>query len=89
MSKTYAFHNDGQVRLETDVLNSKFNRSYMFDHVGRIQQARSGAEATGATSTAANIPYTNDFEYNGFDNQTKNESTQLDRGTERLNKIYE
>ena len=79
MSKAYSFHTDGQVKLETDNLNSKFNRSYMFDHVGRLQQARSGANATGGTATTANIPYKNDFQYNAFGNQTQNTFTHYSR----------
>jgi YD repeat-containing protein len=53
MKKSYEYYNDGRLKFTQDQLttNSKFDRLYKHDYVGRITSALSGAEARGQGPT--------------------------------------
>ena len=51
ISKTYDYYSDGQLRFSSDLLDHKFDRFYSYDHMARLVQAFSGAEARGEPAT--------------------------------------
>ena len=63
ISKTYDYFADGTLRFSSDLLDHRFDRSYAFDHVARLKNAFSGAEARGEPATT-NRPY---YQTNGYD----------------------
>jgi len=65
MTKTYDYHADGQLRFSSNAMDHRFDRSYDFDHEGRMTQALSGAEARGEPATN-DRPYNQAFSYDGF-----------------------
>jgi YD repeat-containing protein len=67
ISKTYAYNNDGTLRFSSDLTDHRFDRSYSFDHVGRLKAALSGAEARGEGATN-NRPYNQTYGYDPFSN---------------------
>lgn len=69
INKTYEFNSDAAVKKETDNLNAKFDRSYEYDHLSRMTEARTGAEARGQTDSAFNIPYKTSYQYDAFNHQ--------------------
>ncbi len=73
MSKTYDYFADGQLRFSSDLLDHKFDRSYSHDHLGRLKQAFSGAEARGEPATN-DRPYKQTFGYDGFSHLTNRNS---------------
>ncbi len=75
MSKTYAYHSDGSLRFSSDLLNHKFDRSYGYDHVARMKEAFSGAEARGEPATN-DRPYRMAMVYNAFGQLTNENSNQ-------------
>ncbi len=75
MSKTYAYHSDGSLRLSSDLVNHKFDRSYGYDHVARMKEAFSGAEARGEPATN-DRPYRMAMVYNAFGQLTNENSNQ-------------
>ncbi len=62
MQKTYEYYSDGMVKSSTDGLDNRFDRSYKYDHVGRVIEALSGAESRGGAATN-DRPYKQTFEY--------------------------
>ena len=65
MSKTYDYQADGRVGFSHDLINSQWDRSYSYDHAGRITQALSGGEARNEGTTNVR-PYKETFVYEGF-----------------------
>jgi hypothetical protein len=70
MSKTYDYNADGRLRFSSDLIDHRFDRSYSFDHAGRISAALSGAEARGESATD-NRPYKQLYSYDGFSHLTE------------------
>jgi YD repeat-containing protein len=71
MTKEYQYDGDGQLHYSQDLRNAKFDRSYAYDHVGRITQALSGVEARGGTSTTGrDRPYNETFQYDQMNHLT-------------------
>jgi YD repeat-containing protein len=64
--KSYTYHDDGTLRFSSDAMDHRFDRSYGFDHVGRLKSAYSGAEARGE-GTTSNRPYYQTYGYDAFD----------------------
>lgn len=58
---TYAYYPDGRLRYASDIQNNIFDRSYEYDHAGRLKAARSGSEARGGT--ALDGPYRQNYTY--------------------------
>lgn len=71
LKKSYQRNNDGSVQFTQDQLtaNSKFDRSYSYDHVGRVTTALTGQEARGGAATN-DRPYNESLTYDAFDNLT-------------------
>jgi YD repeat-containing protein len=81
-NKTYNFYGDGSLKKlddqlanganSTDTVYDRFNK---YDHVGRIIEAKSGAEARGGTVAQSDmqfeLPYRQSFQYNEFNNMTQ------------------
>lgn len=68
MQKTYEYHADGRLRLARDPNDPRFDRSYAYDHAGRLAAAHTGEQARGGT--AADGPYQQAYTYNAFGNNT-------------------
>lgn len=65
---TYQYYNDGRTSFASDVINNKFDRSYTWDHAGRLEHAKTGAEARGGTATDG--PYRQTYNYDVWGNLT-------------------
>ncbi len=74
MSKAYDYNADGQLRFSSDLLDHRFDRSYSQDHLGRLKEAFSGAEARGETATN-DRPYKETFAYDGLNHLTSRQTT--------------
>ena len=62
-SQDYEYYNDGQVKYVHNNTNNKFDRSFSYDHVGRVTAAASGGEARNDTLAT---PMMETFRYNAF-----------------------
>jgi YD repeat-containing protein len=69
ISLTYQYFDDGRLKYSHDNLDARFDRSYGFDHAGRMAQALSGAAARGEADTN-NRPYKQDYTWDTWDNLT-------------------
>ncbi|HSD47972.1 MAG TPA: hypothetical protein VLB87_15195, partial [Pyrinomonadaceae bacterium] len=65
ISKTYSYNDDGALRFSSDALDHRFDRSYGYDHAGRLTTALSGAEARGE-GTTTNRPYNESYGFDAF-----------------------
>jgi YD repeat-containing protein len=72
VQQNYAYYNDGRVSIVNDTVDQNFDRSYSYDHAGRIVEARSGADVNG--SQFSSIPYRETFGYDAFSNLTARQS---------------
>jgi YD repeat-containing protein len=73
MDKQYQYFGDGRLKFTQDLMtsNSKFDRSYSYDHLGRITQALSGLEARGGQSVdGKDRPYNETFSYDSMNHLT-------------------
>lgn len=70
ISKSYDYHPDGKLRFSSDMLEHRFDRSYGFDHVGRMTSAFSGAEARGEAATTLR-PYHQTYAYDSLNHLTQ------------------
>jgi YD repeat-containing protein len=68
--KTYSYHDDGALRFSSDTMDHRFDRSYGFDHAGRLKSALSGAEARGE-GTTTNRPYNQTYGYDAFSHMSQ------------------
>jgi hypothetical protein len=69
MQKEFNYYNDGSLKYIEDLQNPKLDRLNIYDHVGRINEAKSGAEARGgtaATPLTTNLPYRQTYQYDAF-----------------------
>jgi YD repeat-containing protein len=68
----YAYYPDGRLKSKLLSTFNLFDRSYSYDHVGRLTQARTANEARGLTGTG---PYRQDYVYDVWNNlgRTNNE----------------
>jgi YD repeat-containing protein len=69
VSLDYQYQKDGRLKFADDLIDSRFDRAYAYDNVGRIASALSGAEARGEPVTN-NRPYNQSFTYDVWDNLT-------------------
>jgi YD repeat-containing protein len=71
IKKSYQYYADGSSKFVQDQLttNSKFDRSYSYDHAGRVTTALSGAEARGGGPTD-DRPYKESLTYDAMNNLT-------------------
>jgi len=73
IKKNYDYLEDGRLRYLQDELNDKFDRLNIYDNVGRIKEAKTGAEARGGTVTTSqdtDLPYRQSFGFDAFSNMT-------------------
>ncbi len=70
IAKSYSYHDDGTLRFSSDSTDHCFDRSYSFDHEGRLKSALSGAEARGE-GTTTNRPYNQTYGYDAFAHMTQ------------------
>src|SRR5687767_7019297 len=68
-SKTYDYYGDGRLRFSSDLLDHRFDRFYSFDHLSRLKEAFSGAEARGEPATT-DRPYKQTYGYDSFSHLT-------------------
>lgn len=68
IQREYQYYADGRLRYSHAPQDNRFDRSYAFDQVGRIIDAKSGAEASGGT--VMNGPYRETFGYDTWSNLT-------------------
>ncbi|HEV2833744.1 MAG TPA: LamG-like jellyroll fold domain-containing protein, partial [Pyrinomonadaceae bacterium] len=89
MKKSYQYYNDGRLRFTQDQLftNSRFDRFYKYDHLGRITSALSGAEARGQGPTN-DRPYNETMAYDPMGHLTLREIRQWDRYDTTGNETY-
>ena len=76
MKKNYAYTADGRLRYLQDQLSAKFDRLNIYDHAGRIKQAKTGAEARGGTVNTYGqqkneLPYRQSYQFNEYNNLTE------------------
>jgi YD repeat-containing protein len=65
----YQYNPDGTLKFMHDLdltRNGKFDRSYSYDHVGRLYEAKTGKEARG--DNGAEGPYRHTYYYDAFNN---------------------
>lgn len=89
MKKSYQYYDDGRLKSTQDQLttNSKFDRLYKYDHVGRTTTALSGAEARGQGPTN-DRPYNESMAYDAMGHLTLREIRQWDRSDTTGNETY-
>ena len=63
---SFDYYADSKLRKVTDSANSIFDRAYDYDHVGRLQQARTGNEARGGN--APDGPFKQTYAYDVWEN---------------------
>jgi YD repeat-containing protein len=63
---TFGYHADGKLRKVTDSNNPVFDRAFVYDHVGRLQEARTGSEARGGTTQDG--PFKQTYNYDVWEN---------------------
>lgn len=67
ISMTYQYYDDGRLKFSQDNFDHRFDRSYSYDHAGRLTSAYSGAEAR-LEGTTDNRPYKQDYAFDAWDN---------------------
>jgi YD repeat-containing protein len=89
MKKIYEYYDDGRLMFIQDQLttNSKFDRLYKYDHVGRNTIALSGAEARGQGPTD-DRPYNETMAYDAMGHLTLRELRHWDRWDTSGNQTY-
>jgi len=80
IKRSYQRNNDGSMDFSQDQLitNSKFDRKYTYDPVGRVATGLSGAEARGSAATD-DRPYNETLGYDAFDHLTTRTVRQWNR----------
>ena len=82
MKKAYQYYDDGRFKFTQDQLatNSKLDRLYRYDHVGRVTTALSGAEARGGGPTN-DRPYNETMGYDPMGHLTSRDTRNWDHNT--------
>jgi YD repeat-containing protein len=73
MHNEYEYNADGALTFSRDLMttNSRFDRLMKYDHQGRLEMTRTGAEARNPSGTPTNDrPYKEDLSYDAFNNLT-------------------
>lgn len=75
MKKNYEYYNDGRLKYIQDQMNGIFDRLNIYDHAGRIKQAKTGLEARTTNTVPAqdqdtDLPYRQSYAFNAFNNMT-------------------
>ncbi|HKB65751.1 MAG TPA: hypothetical protein VKC61_07815 [Pyrinomonadaceae bacterium] len=72
VSQDYDYYSDGRMKIVHNMTDQNFDRSYSYDHAGRIIEAKSGGDVNGYQY--APTPYHETFGYDGFSNLTARQS---------------
>jgi YD repeat-containing protein len=71
LDRSYEYHDDGRVKYAHDFTDNKLDRSFFYDHVGRISGAFTGFEArTGGQQSEGYGPYRQTYSYDTWGNLT-------------------
>ena len=79
INKEYKYLSSGELSTIDDKLNAssgtlfdseRFDRSFKYDYLGRVTEAKTGAEARGGTDSADKIPYRENLTYDAFGHTT-------------------
>jgi uncharacterized protein RhaS with RHS repeats len=65
---TFDYYDDGGIQKVTDSQNPIFDRAFNYDHIGRLQEARTGSEARGGTTIDG--PFKQTYNYDVWENTT-------------------
>jgi hypothetical protein len=78
--KDYEYYADGKLKMIDETAGENiFDRSFTYDHQGRIKDAKSAIEADGQTETnLENLPYRQTYTFDAFGNITNRQSTLWD-----------
>ena len=68
LDKAYQYEADGALRFADDLVDDTFDRSYSYDHGGRLAAAHTGAQARGGT--ADDGPYQQTYTHDPFGHVT-------------------
>jgi YD repeat-containing protein len=68
LNKTYQYDADGALRFADDLMDDVFDRSYSYDHAGRLTEAHTGTQARGGQVDDG--PYQQSYTYDPFDHNT-------------------
>jgi YD repeat-containing protein len=72
MKINYQYYADKKVRYSQHITDDRDDRAYSYDHMGRLVEAKSGAEARGGSQMTG--PYRETFSYNPWGNLTTRET---------------
>ena len=89
MKKSYQYYADSRLSFTQDQLtaNSKFDRLYKYDHLGRVTTALTGQEARGGAATN-DRPYNENMAYDAMGHLNLREVRQWDRYNTTGNETY-
>ncbi len=65
-AQNYDCYNDGRVSVVHNTTDANFDRSYSYDHTGRLIEAKSGAQVNNIPNVG--VPYYETFGYDAFSN---------------------
>ena len=65
---TFNYHADGKIQKVTDSQNPIFDRAFDYDHIGRLQEVRTGSEARGGSTPDG--PFKQTYTYDVWENTT-------------------
>jgi len=68
VSQSYDYYDDGRISVVHNTTDQNFDRSYSYDNVGRLSEAKSGADVNGFLYSG--IPYHEMFGYDAWSNLT-------------------
>lgn len=77
VSQNYDYFDDGRISFVHNTTDARFDRSYAYDHAGRLSKARSGGRARG---DSGEFPYDETFTYDPLSNLTGRASDTWDGG---------
>jgi len=72
VNQNYDYYYDGRINVVHNTTDQNFDRSYSYDHAGRLSEAKSGADVNGFQY--GSIPYHETFGYDAFSNVTARQS---------------
>jgi len=80
VNQNYSYYNDGRISFVQNTTDGSFDRSYSYDHAGRLTEAKTGGQARGDGGAS---PYYESFGYDAFSNLNGRES--INWGQDTLN----
>jgi hypothetical protein len=71
VSQNYDYFNDGRISFVHNLTDANFDRSYSYDHITRLTEAKSGGQAR---NSFGDTPYSESFVYDAFSNLAARQS---------------